>query len=172
MSAGNVVIRDMTRADVPVVHQMIKELAAYEGVPDGPRLSQEDLIRDGFETSPPWYFGLIGELNGEVVGYALCNRAYSSWTCRALYIEDLYVRPAARGAGVARLILQRLCQLAVKQNVHRVDWHVLVNNSLALGFYRRLGAKDLCVVEERTAMRLPRDRIEAVARGELLPREQ
>lgn len=149
-----------------------------------------DLIEDGFDTSPAWFFGLVAECGGAVVGHALCSRAYSSWTRRAFYIEDLYVRPAARRRGVGLLLLQELCrvrarartalacevvadcngrcvlQMAVEEGVHRVDWHVLEDNTPALGFYSRLGARDLRVTEGRAAMRLDRPHIERLAQNQ------
>ncbi|XP_046975195.1 thialysine N-epsilon-acetyltransferase-like [Vanessa cardui] len=161
-------VRMMRREDAAAVHEMIHELATFEGVPDGPELSVQDLIEDGFESSPAWFFGLVAERAGRLVGHAMCNRAYSSWTRRAFYIEDLYVRPTARRAGVARRLLQELCRIAVAEGVHRVDWHVLENNAGALAFYWRLGARDLRLTEGRAALRLDRPRIEAVAGGRLL----
>lgn len=71
-----------------------------------------DLIEDGFEANPPWFFGLIAECGGEVVGHALCNRAYSSWTRRAFYVEDLYVLPGARRRGVGICLLRELCRVS------------------------------------------------------------
>ncbi|XP_045761585.1 retinal guanylyl cyclase 1-like isoform X3 [Maniola jurtina] len=110
MSSEPCAVRAMRREDVPAVHRMIHELAAFEGMPEGPKLSVEDLIEDGFSSSPSWFFGLVAEVGGELVGHALCSRAYSSWTRRAFYVEDLYVRPARRGAGVGRRLLRELCQ--------------------------------------------------------------
>ncbi|CAH0723050.1 unnamed protein product, partial [Brenthis ino] len=169
---GTIQIRAMRREDASVVHRMIHELATFEEVPDGPQLSVQDLIEDGFESSPEWFFGLVAELGGELVGYALCNRAYSSWTRRSFYIEDLYVQPSARRHGIARKLLQELCKMAVEADVHRIDWHVLLNNVVALSFYSRLGARDLRASEGRAALRLDRPRIEAVAEGHLLPATQ
>ncbi|XP_026484605.1 thialysine N-epsilon-acetyltransferase-like [Vanessa tameamea] len=166
--AEQIQVRMMRREDAAAVHEMIHELATFEGVPDGPKLSEQDLIEDGFESSPSWFFGLVAEKDGRMVGHAMCNRAYSSWTRRAFYIEDLYVRPTARRGGVARRLLQELCRIAVAEGVHRVDWHVLENNADALAFYSRLGARDLRVTEGRAALRLDRPRIEAVAGGHLL----
>ncbi|KAM3957111.1 thialysine N-epsilon-acetyltransferase [Aphomia sociella] len=170
VTAGDcaVVVRPARVADVPRIHAMIHELAAYEGMPDGPQLSVEDLIKDGFESPFPWFFALVAERGDEILGYALCNRAYSSWTCRAFYVEDLYVVPAARRAGVAKALLQHLCQMALQQSVHRIDWHVLESNAPALAFYARLGARDLRRSEGRAALRLDRPRIEGVAAGNLL----
>ncbi|XP_069354201.1 uncharacterized protein [Maniola hyperantus] len=110
-SDGEVTVRAMRREDVPVVHRMIHELAAFEGMPEGPKLSVKDLIEDGFSSSPSWFFGLVAEVGGEVAGYALCSRAYSSWTRRAFYVEDLYVRRERRGAGVGRRLLRELCEV-------------------------------------------------------------
>ncbi|XP_022827214.1 diamine acetyltransferase 2-like [Spodoptera litura] len=161
--AAPVVVRLATRHDMPRVLDMIQELAEFEGMPHGPQLSVADLIEDGFEANPSWFFGLIAECGGEVVGHALCNRAYSSWTRRAFYVEDLYVQPRARRRGVGICLLRELCRMAVQEGVHRVDWHVLEENAQALAFYSRLGARDLRVTEGRAALRLDRPQIESLA---------
>ncbi|KAI8430455.1 hypothetical protein MSG28_000726, partial [Choristoneura fumiferana] len=139
------------------------DLAAYEGFPDGPKLTAEDLVEDGFNSKHPWFFVLLAEKNGEILGSALCNRAYSSWSRRAFYIEDLYVLPKARRMGIGLLLMKALCKAAVEEGVHRMDWHVLKSNASALSFYNHLGARDLRVTEGRTMLRLDRDRIEALA---------
>ncbi|CAG4976727.1 unnamed protein product [Parnassius apollo] len=164
-----VTVRDARRDDLLVIHRMIHELATFEGMPDGPQLSVADLEEDGFDSSPPWYFLLIAEHEGEIVGYAMCNRAYSSWTRRAFYLEDLYVVPSLRRAGVGRVLLQELCTRALSCGVQRVDWHVAANNQAARKFYARLGARDLQLSEGRLALRLDAPRIQAVAHGNLLP---
>ncbi|OWR43588.1 hypothetical protein KGM_211444 [Danaus plexippus plexippus] len=161
-------VRAMNRDDMVTVHRLIHELAKFEGVPDGPQLSVQDLIEDGFECFSPWFFGLVACRGERIVGYALCNRAYSSWTRRAFYLEDLFVLPEERRNGVATIMIQELCKMAVREGVHRVDWHVLEDNEMALRFYGKLGAVDMRRSEGRAALRLHRDRIEAVARGDLL----
>lgn len=166
-SGMQVTVRLATRDDMQQVFDMIQELADYEGMPRGPQLSVQDLIEDGFEARPAWFFGLVAESGGALLGHALCNRAYSSWTRRAFYVEDLYVRPAARRLGVGLRLLHELCRMAVAEGVHRVDWHVLEDNAPALGFYTRLGARDLRVSEGRAAMRLDRPHIEQLARDQL-----
>ncbi|CAH2069250.1 unnamed protein product, partial [Iphiclides podalirius] len=170
--AATVLVRDCTRDDLPAVHRMIHELATYEGMPEGPQLSVEDLATDGFECSPPWFFVLVAESGGEVAGFAMCNRAYSSWTRRALYVEDLFVAPHLRRAGVGRALLQELCRRALRWGVSRLDWHVLEHNAPARRFYARLGARHLGRTEGRAALRLYEDRIRAVAEGHLLRDDQ
>ncbi|CAG9108500.1 unnamed protein product [Plutella xylostella] len=177
--AGDVRVRSARREDMPRVHEMIHELAAFEGFPQGPAIALDDLLRDGFDSSPPWFFTLVAERGdgaggagggagdaggGELVGYALCNRAYSSWTARAFYVEDLYVVPSLRRAGVGRRLLQRLAQMAVAEGVSRVDWHVAEGNAAARAFYRGLGARDLRTSEGRAALRLDQPHIHALAR--------
>ncbi|XP_039745115.1 thialysine N-epsilon-acetyltransferase-like [Pararge aegeria] len=160
-----VTVRDMRAEDMADIHRMIHELAEFEGMPDGPQLSVQDLIEDGFACSPSWFFGLVAERRGRVVGYALVNRAYSSWTRRAFYVEDLFVRPEARARGVGGRLMRALCGRALAAGVRRVDWHVLASNAGALRFYARLGARDLAASEGRAALRLDHACIEAVAAG-------
>lgn len=164
MAADGVIVRDGRREDLSEVLRMIHELAEYEGCPNGPRLTVAELEKDGFDESPPWYFLLVAESrDGVLVGYALCNRAYSSWTSRALYMEDLYVRPQYRTRGVGRLLITHLCKRGVDVGASRVDWHVLENNSPALRFYSSLGARDMRQTEGRAAMRLDREYIQQIA---------
>ncbi|RVE46067.1 hypothetical protein evm_009291 [Chilo suppressalis] len=162
-AADKVVVRAATREDMRTIHRLIHELATYEGAPDGPKLSAQDLVEDGFESNPAWFFALVAELDGEVVGYAMLNRAYSSWTRRALYLEDLYVTPAHRRHGVGMLLLREICKIAVREDIHRIDWHVLEDNPPANAFYARLGARDMRRSEGRAALRLDRPHIERVA---------
>ncbi|XP_063394501.1 thialysine N-epsilon-acetyltransferase-like [Cydia fagiglandana] len=160
-----ITIRLARPEDMKIVHEMIQELAVYEGVPDGPKLTVEDLVEDGFNSEHPWFFVLLAEKGNVVLGSALCNRAYSSWSRRAFYIEDLFVRPAARRQGIGLMLMRELSRRAVMEGVNRIDWHVLKSNTTALAFYNRLGARDLRVTEGRTALRLDRDCIEALASG-------
>nr|XP_021192299.2 thialysine N-epsilon-acetyltransferase [Helicoverpa armigera] len=166
---GPVTVREATRHDMQHVFDMIQELAEYEGMPRGPQLSVRDLIEDGFESQPAWFFVLVAECGGQVVGHALCNRAYSSWTRRAFYVEDLFVRESARRRGVGRCLLRELCRRALREGVHRVDWHVLQDNAPALAFYAGLGARDLRVSEGRAALRLDRPHIERLATSDIAP---
>lgn len=123
-------------------------------------------MADGFESSPPWFFAVVAEAGGAAVGYALCNRAYSSWTRRALYVEDLYVRAPWRRRGVGAALLRHVCARAAAFNVRRVDWHVLEDNAPAQRFYARLGARDLRLTEGRAALRLDEPHIQAAAAGQ------
>lgn len=126
-----------------------------------------ELLRDGFP--PPesgaaaWYFLVVAERGGRMDGYALCNRAYSSWTGRALYMEDLYVREEARGEGLGARLVGAVCARGAREGATRLDWHVLENNHQARKFYSRLGAVDLREGEGRFALRLYQEDIKRLA---------
>jgi GNAT superfamily N-acetyltransferase len=133
-------VRFATREDVPVIVSLIRELAVYERL--------EHLATATPERLEPQLFGerpacecLIAEQDGEPVGFALFFHNFSTFLCqKGLYLEDLFVRPAARGTGLGKLLLQRLAQVAVERDCGRFEWSVLDWNVDAQGFYQRMGA--------------------------------
>ena len=134
----NTSIRFATAADVGNLLQLIRELAAYERMPDAVVATEEDLRRYGFGRERR-FEALIAFLDGELAGFALFFPDFSTWRGRpGLYLEDLYVRDWARGRGVGRRLLARLASIAIER-----DWPALRLNVLewnpARGFYHRLG---------------------------------
>jgi GNAT superfamily N-acetyltransferase len=133
-------VRFATREDVPVIVSLIRELAVYERL--------EHLATATPERLEPQLFGerpacecLIAEQDGEPVGFALFFHNFSTFLCqKGLYLEDLFVRPAARGTGLGKLLLQRLAQVAVERDCGRFEWSVLDWNVDAQAFYQRMGA--------------------------------
>ena len=126
--------------DVPAIVGLIRELAVFEQL--------EHLMQATPETLQPHLFGtqpvaeaLVAEVGGTVVAFALFFRNFSTFLARpGLYLEDLYVQPAHRGAGIGHALLQRLAQLAVERGCGRFEWSVLDWNVNAIGFYQRMGA--------------------------------
>jgi GNAT superfamily N-acetyltransferase len=139
-AAPHATIRFATRADVPAIVALIRELAVYEHL--------EHLATATPATLEPQLFGarpacecLIAEQDGEAAGFALFFHNFSTFLCqKGLYLEDLFVRPAARGTGLGRLLLQRLAQIAVERDCGRFEWSVLDWNVDAQAFYQRMGA--------------------------------
>jgi len=133
-------VRFATRADLPVIVALIRELAVYEKL--------EHLATATPERLEPELFGagsviecLVGEQDGEPVGFALFFHNFSTFLCRkGLYLEDLFVRPSARGTGMGKLLLQRLAQIAVERDCGRFEWSVLDWNVDAQAFYAKMGA--------------------------------
>ena len=136
------VIRPATAHDVPAILQMIHDLAIYEKEPDAVRNTPEMLTEVLFgETSagssPPW----PRTTAGEVRGFALWFLNYSTWEgVHGIYLEDLYVRPEARGEGHGKALLQHLAATAVDRGYARVEWSVLDWNEPSINFYKKLGA--------------------------------
>jgi len=134
------VIRDATAADVPVILELIRELAAYEREPDAVLASEADLHASLFGPDAVASC-LIAEADGEAVGFALWFRNFSTWLGKpGVYLEDLFVRPSARGSGMGKALLMRLVEIARERDYGRVEWSVLDWNEPAIGFYRSLGA--------------------------------
>lgn len=139
-TAPRATVRFATRADLPVIVDLIRELAVYEKL--------EHLATATPERLEPELFGegaviecLVGEQDGEPVGFALFFHNFSTFLCRkGLYLEDLFVRPSARGTGMGKLLLQRLAQIAVERDCGRFEWSVLDWNVDAQAFYAKMGA--------------------------------
>ena len=135
------VIRPATPADVPVILQMIHELAIYEKEPDAVRNTPEKLTDALFGDNPRVFATMAGNAAGEVQGFALWFLNYSTWEgVHGIYLEDLYVSPHARGEGHGKALLRHLAATAVENGYARVEWSVLDWNEPSINFYRSLGA--------------------------------
>ena len=154
------VIRNATRNDVPVIGQLIRELAAYERAPQEAIATDEGLQEVLFGPDPAAHVLLALE-EDVPVGFAIYFFNFSTWLGRpGLYLEDLFVRPSVRGKGYGRALLQRLAHIAHERGCGRMEWAVLDWNEPAIQFYRKLGAKPM---DEWTVFRLERDGIARLA---------
>ena len=134
-------IREAAPIDVRVIRQLVQELAEYEREPDAVEASESDL-HDALFGPDAVASCHVAEVDGQVVGFALWYRSFSTWTGRpGLWLEDLFVRPEARGTGLGRALLVALAQLCVERGWTRFEWWVLDWNEPAQGFYRSLGAR-------------------------------
>ncbi len=144
-------LRAAQRDDIPLILGLIRELAEYEKLSKQVVADPEQMAEHLFGPRP-FAEVLIGELDGIPAGFALFFHNYSTFLGKpGIYLEDLYVRTSARGAGLGKALLAELAQLAVSRGCGRLEWSVLDWNEPALGFYRSLGAHPL---DEWTAYRL------------------
>ncbi|MFF8271956.1 GNAT family N-acetyltransferase [Streptomyces sp. NPDC016562] len=135
-------IRSAVVTDVPVLHAMIRELAAYEKVPHEARATEEQLRQALFGERPAVFAHVAQAQDGEVVGFALWFLSFSTWRgVHGIYLEDLYVRPGVRGAGHGKALLRELARLCVERGYERLEWSVLDWNAPAIDFYEGLGAR-------------------------------
>jgi len=135
-----VTIRDAARSDAPRILKFIIDLAEYEKLGDEAVATVEDIERDLFGASPK-VFCQIAEWNGEPAGFALWFYTFSTFLGRhGIWLEDLFVAPAARGRGVGKGLLRHLARRCVAENLGRLEWAVLDWNTPAIDFYRSQGA--------------------------------
>ncbi|KGU56770.1 GNAT family acetyltransferase [Xanthomonas phaseoli pv. phaseoli] len=155
-------IRSATPADVPLLHELITALAVYEREPDAVKASLEDVRASLFDDGATAH-ALICEQDGRALGFAVYFFNYSTWLGRnGLYLEDLFVRPEARGKGAGLALLRHLAQLAVQRGCGRFEWSVLDWNQPAIDFYKAVGARPM---DGWTVYRLDGERLAAFAAG-------
>jgi GNAT superfamily N-acetyltransferase len=136
-------IRKADVNDVPLILEFIQSLAEYERLRDACTATEERLRTTLFSEKPAAEV-IIAEASGEPVGFALFFHNYSTFLAqRGIYLEDLFVKPEARGKGVGLALLSALARIAVERNCGRLEWAVLDWNQLAIDFYRRIGAVPL-----------------------------
>jgi GNAT superfamily N-acetyltransferase len=160
MSTPTVQIREATISDVPIILQLIRDLATYERAPNDVIATERGLRGVLFGEQPAAKVVLIfaGE---EAVGFGVYFFNFSTWLGRpGLYLEDLFVKPETRGRGYGRALLVHLAKIARDHGCGRMEWAVLDWNEPAIQFYRKLGATPL---EDWTVFRLTQDGINHLA---------
>jgi GNAT superfamily N-acetyltransferase len=153
-------IRAAISTDIPTLLTFVRELAEYEREPHAVSAT-ESLMHAALFGPTAHVHALLAELDGAPVGFALYFFNFSTWLGRSgVYLEDLYVRPAARGIGVGRQLFTEVAKVAIARGCGRMDWSVLSWNSSAIGFYRKLGA---VTMEDWKICRLTGDALAALA---------
>ena len=135
-------LRTAVVSDVPLILSLIRELAEFERLLHEV-VADEDRLREQLFGSRLVAEVLLGfDTDGTPMGFALFFQNFSTFLARpGIYLEDLYVRPAFRGRGLGRVLLQRIAQMAVERGCGRFEWAVLDWNVDAINFYKKLGAQ-------------------------------
>ncbi len=121
---------------------MIRELAEYEKALEEVRATEEQLCEALFGERPAAYAHIAESAEGEPVGFALWFLNFSTWRgVHGIYLEDLYVRPLARGGGYGKALLRELARICVERGYERLEWAVLDWNRPSIDFYEALGAR-------------------------------
>jgi GNAT superfamily N-acetyltransferase len=154
-------IRAADREDVGLLMGMIRMLAEYERAADQVR-GDEGLLAQHLFGARPAAEAVIAELDGEPAGFALFHGTFSTWNCLpGLWLEDLFVLPERRRAGVGQALLEHLAAVAVQRGCARLEWSALEWNEPALRFYDALGAR---VLHEWRVHRLDGEALERAGR--------
>ena len=153
-------IRPATLADLPLIAQFIRDLADSEKLAHEVRFD-EATLGDRLFGARPYAEVVIGEIDGAPQGFALFFHNFSTFEGKpGIYLEDLFVRPAARGSGLGKALLAHLAKLCKERDCARLEWWVLDWNTPSIGFYQSLGAK---LMDEWTVMRVDGDALTKLA---------
>ncbi len=156
----SITLRAAEPADTATILGFVRELAAFEREPDAV-VATEPMLAAALFGPRPAAEAIIAERDGQAVGFALFFANFSTWTGRqGLYLEDLYVTPAARGAGVGKALLVHLAGIARDRGWARFEWSVLDWNTPAVEFYRAMGAQ---AMDEWTVQRVSGEALERLA---------
>lgn len=155
-------IRSAREEDIPLIAQFIRDLAEYERLAHEVRFD-EAVLQEKLFGPRPYAEVLIGEIDGSPQGFALFFHNFSTFEGKpGIYLEDLFVRPEARGSGLGKALLKRLAALAVERDCARLEWSVLDWNEPSIQFYLGLGAKPL---DEWTIYRVDGGALGELAKG-------
>lgn len=149
-----------TSRDVPLIVQLIRELAEYERAPEEAIATVEALNTALFGDQPQAEV-LLAHVDEEPAGFALFFYNFSTWTGkRGIYLEDIFVRPALRRHGIGAALFRELASIAVERGCPRLEWAVLNWNELAINFYRKIGA---AAKDDWTTFRLSGETLQKLA---------
>ncbi len=156
-------IRPASPEDVPAIHALLLELAEFEQITDWVEAT-EDSTHEALFGERPTAEALVAEREGQIVATAVFFQNYSTFVGRpGLYLEDIYVQPAHRSAGIGQAMLQELANIAEARGCGRMEWTVLDWNQRAIDFYEKQGAE---IMKDWRLVRLHREGIAKLAKGD------
>jgi GNAT superfamily N-acetyltransferase len=154
-------IRPALPSDSQLILDLIKALAAYEKAEHEALATLAQINSAFFSETPAVFCDLIEDDAGDVVGLGIWFLNFSTWTgTHGIYLEDLFVKPHARGNGYGKAMLTHLAKLCVERGYHRFQWWVLDWNTPSIEFYKSIGA---IAMDEWTVMRVDGESLKALA---------
>ncbi|KAG8038619.1 hypothetical protein G9C98_007326 [Cotesia typhae] len=148
-------IRKLQREDCVALRNLIKELADFEEMPDGPKLDAEDLEKNGFGEQPLFH-SFVAEIENQIVGYAIYYYTFSTWRGKSMFLDELYVKPSHRKMHIGSLLFDAVAKKASENSCCRLDFIVLDWNPAA-EFYKRRGVIDITEKEKWHYYRIEAD---------------
>ena len=157
-------VRKASVEDCPAILELIKELAAFEEMPEQVEMTVERLERDGFSDEPK-FSCLVAVEDRVIVGYAHFYPTYSTWVGPMMFMEDLYVTPSMRRKGIGSKLWRAVADVALRQDCRRLQWTCLGWNENAIRMYEKFGGENLTTKESWNFFRMNRDKMEAFVGG-------
>ncbi len=130
-------IRVAQKKDVPTILKLIKELADYEKAPAEVKVTEKELLKDGFGKSKVYDCIVAETKEKKIAGIALYYTKYSTWKGKCIYLDDIVVTRSMRGAGIGKKLFDEVKRIAQKQKVRKLEWQVLNWNEPAINFYKK-----------------------------------
>lgn len=135
-------IREGTKADIPAVFELIKELALYEKAPEQVTNSISMMEEDGFGSKPVYgFYVLVKEETDQIIGTAIYYYRYSTWKGKRLYLEDYIITESERGKGGGKLLFKKVMEKCLEEGCTGMMWQVLDWNEPAINFYNKYKAE-------------------------------
>ncbi len=135
------VIRKASRADVPAVCKLVKELAKYEKMSDDVKFTPEIFAESIFKKN--YAEILVCIVEGKIIAYAIYFYTFSTFLgLGGMYLEDLYVQKEHRNRGIGKEFFRHLAQICKDENLQRLEWACLHWNEPSIKFYEKMGAKN------------------------------
>ncbi|XP_060079306.1 thialysine N-epsilon-acetyltransferase-like [Ylistrum balloti] len=166
-------IRQAVESDCEEILRLIQELADFEKMGDKVDMTVEMLRRDGFGEQKFFQCLVVEDTTAKgaegtavLWGYALYYYAYSTWSGRVMYLEDLYISPDKRGRGIGTKVFQQVAQIGIANDCTRMQWVALNWNKSAIDFYKARGAWDLTESEKWNVFRMDRPEMEQLAKSD------
>ncbi len=136
---SDIKIRVGNKSDLAAILNLIKELAEYEKAPAEVEVTVAEMENWGFGADKLFDF-FVAEQNGNIVALALYYYKYSTWKGKCLFLEDIIVTEKMRGAGIGKLLFDKIVDVAKAEKVRRLEWQVLNWNEPAIKFYKKYNA--------------------------------
>ena len=158
----NAILRPATPTDVPEVLRLIRALAEYERLLHEATATEDDLRKALFGPLPRVH-AVLAEIDRTPVGLALFYFTFSTFKARPnVFLEDLFVDPAYRSAGIGLALMRHVAQRALAENCRRIEWRVLNWNQPSIVFYQRIGSEP---IDDWHTRQLGGDALVALAKG-------
>lgn len=149
-------IRDANSSDISTLMELIQLKAEFDGCLDFLEATPKKL-EDSLFCENPLAFVLLAEIDGNAIGFATYHWIYSTFLAQpGIWLDDLYIKAEYRRLGIGEALIKRLCQITQKIEGGRIDWIVAVNNTPAMEFYEKMGAK---IMQQVRLCRLEREAI-------------
>lgn len=159
---SNAILRPATPTDVPEILRLIRALAAYERLLHEATATEAEL-REALFGPLPRIHAVLAEIAGNPVGLAVFYFSFSTFKARPnIFLEDLFVDPAHRSAGIGMALIRHIAQRALAENCRRMEWRVLNWNQHSIDFYQRIGAEP---IDDWQTRQLGGDALVALAKG-------